>query len=84
MNTRLRKAAFKKAQLFNKYSCDGCDAWTHARCSDSVSVRQYDRLVQQQATFNYLCNACLISKLPFTDTQDDEADVDVSLDSSDD
>ena len=65
-------------------SCDGCDAWTHARCSDSVSVRQYDRLVQQQATFNYLCNACLISKLPFTDTQDDEADVDVSLDSSND
>ena len=34
-------------------SCDGCDAWTHARCSDSVSVRQYDRLIQQQATFNY-------------------------------
>ena len=45
---------------------------------------QNDRLVQQQATFNYLCNACLISKLPFTDTQDDEPDVDVSIDSSDD
>ena len=49
----------------------------------AVSVRQYNRLVQQQATFNYLCNACLISKLPFTDTQDDEPDVDVSIDSSD-
>ena len=41
-------------------------------------------MVQEQATFNYLCNACLISKLPFTDTQDDEPDVDVSIDSSDD
>ena len=54
-------------------------AWTHARCSDSLSVRHYDRLVQQLATFDYLCNACLISTLPFAHTQENADDISISV-----
>ena len=60
-------------------SCDGCDAWTHARCSDSISVRQYDRLARQLATFDYLCNTCLIRTLPFAHTQENADDISITV-----
>ena len=39
-------------------SCDMCNKWTHIRCTSSVSKEQYDRLVNSQEHFSFVCVKC--------------------------
>lgn len=53
-------------------SCDGCERWTHVRCSsNSVSEMMYDRLVTESADFSYVCNSCLLRSMPFNNCDND-------------
>ena len=46
-------------------SCDGCDAWTHARCSVSVSVRQLVTIYE----INDVTNVSLVSTGAYVERQ---------------
>ena len=57
-------------------SCDHCENWTHVKCCDVISVKDYDKLVQENGDFNYICNACAQHQLPIgcLEESDDEDD----------
>jgi exonuclease III len=46
-------------------SCDVCERWTHVRCTQTVSSIEYDRLVHSREDFNFTCDSCAFSCLPF-------------------
>ena len=57
-------------------SCDQCEHWCHMKCGQ-VKLSQY-KYFQQKDQFNWICPACLLSVLPFTDVSiptDDNAHV---------
>ena len=45
-------------------SCDSCSKWTHVRCSDVITVAEYDRLVEENTDFNFICITCMLKELP--------------------
>jgi hypothetical protein len=46
-------------------TCDMCKKWTHVRCTRTISMREYDQLVLSGENFNYVCDSCSFSGLPF-------------------
>ena len=60
-------------------SCDGCDAWTHVRCTNGeVSLKTYQRLSTDGGDFAFRCPGCLLNVLPFSKANDvDDGDDDV-------
>ena len=48
-------------------SCDGCDVWTHVRCSASTSLAKYNQCVKDGEDIPFVCDRCSFSSLPFVD-----------------
>lgn len=46
-------------------SCDGCDVWTHIRCTPCVSVAQYNQCVASGGDIPFTCDGCCLAQLPF-------------------
>jgi len=45
--------------------CDHCQKWTHVKCTSSITVTQYDKWVNENTNFSFICNECSIRCLPF-------------------
>ena len=48
--------------------CDVCLQWTHVKCQYSITTKQYDRICKNDDDFEFLCNRCACSELPFCST----------------
>ena len=59
-------------------SCDGCDAWTHVRCSGSVSLAKYNECVKDGGDISFVCDRCGFSSLPFVNADVGEDDVGIA------
>lgn len=61
--------------------CDGCHMWSHHCTCNSVDTETYELLMYSEG-FDWLCNKCCLSELPFanyddpTSCEDDESAVD--------
>lgn len=45
-------------------SCDSCNNWVHIKCCD-FPRQKYDELAKSGSVFNFECQLCLMSHLPF-------------------
>ena len=48
-------------------SCDNCLEWTHVKCTNSISIKQYNQLCSNDSDFSFECNKCLNLHLPLFD-----------------
>ena len=58
-------------------SCDDCQRWVHVNCTKTITIEQYNQLVQDNTDFSYMCDNCLIKNLPFNreDFSDDSQNI---------
>lgn len=55
-------------------NCDGCDKWTHVKCTKEISISFYEELVSTQREIAFLCNQCSFQDLPFYNINVNEDD----------
>jgi hypothetical protein len=48
--------------------------WTYVKCTSSLTATQYDKCVNENSDFSFICNECSIRCLPFylSDFPDDD------------
>ena len=63
-------------------SCDGCERWTHVRCTVSVSLSKYDQCVKNGGEIVFMCDHCCLSSLPFANDDNGVDEHRVGADSS--
>lgn len=63
------KGVVKKSKAID---CDLCQRWTHVRCSGSMSIHEYDNIVEHSLSFSYCCNPCLLKTLPYVPDLDSD------------
>ena len=54
--------------------CDHCKKWTHVKCTSSLTATKYDKCVNENSDFSFICIECSIRCLPFylSDFPDDD------------
>ena len=72
--TKCQKAVTARSKAV---SCDGCQEWTHIKCTGSISSTMYDHAVNTDSELMFTCEACNFSELPSDPTifEDDPVDL---------
>ena len=52
-------------------SCDDCDLWIHVKCTNAISMDEYDALVTSGDCFSFTCDRCTLQNLPYSDLSND-------------